>query len=282
MSERDQVEEPLLSIGTFSRASLLSVKALRLYHEQGILVPALVDPQTGYRSYHPGQLADAAVLARLRQLDLPLPEAKEILLARDPEVTRKILAAHQARMEDRLTETERIVAELQAAADAPSVQTPVHVRVEPHAHALAVTGEVAEADFGLFLGRAYGMLYPAVLRHFTQAGAAGALYVPEIHDDRPQPVTAYVPIETPGPIPTGSTELEVIELPERPMAVIAHHGPYETVGSTYAALGAWVAGNATPSGDPVRELYLVSVPHTDDPDQYVTEICWPIEKGQSP
>ena len=67
----DASPEPLLSIGMFARACLLSVKALRNYHEAGILVPARVDPSTGYRSYHVGQLTDAAVLRRLRDLDLP-------------------------------------------------------------------------------------------------------------------------------------------------------------------------------------------------------------------
>jgi DNA-binding transcriptional MerR regulator len=44
------VSDGLLPIGLFSRASLLSVKALRAYHEAGILVPARVDPATGYRT----------------------------------------------------------------------------------------------------------------------------------------------------------------------------------------------------------------------------------------
>ena len=44
MSDRD----PLMSIGVFSTATLVSIKALRLYHEQGLLVPAWVDPVTGY------------------------------------------------------------------------------------------------------------------------------------------------------------------------------------------------------------------------------------------
>ena len=46
--------------------SSLSIKTLRAYHESGILVPARVDPQTGYRSYTVDQLADAAIVQRLR------------------------------------------------------------------------------------------------------------------------------------------------------------------------------------------------------------------------
>ncbi|GJF02846.1 MerR family transcriptional regulator [Pseudonocardia sp. D17] len=48
------MDEDLLTIGAFSRATLLSPKALRGYHESGLLVPAVVDARTGYRGYTPG------------------------------------------------------------------------------------------------------------------------------------------------------------------------------------------------------------------------------------
>lgn len=52
------MDDGFLTIGPFSRASLVSIKALRSYHEAGILVPAMVDPRTGYREYDVGQLAE--------------------------------------------------------------------------------------------------------------------------------------------------------------------------------------------------------------------------------
>src|SRR6476659_1997452 len=108
------MDDELLPIGMFSRASSLSIKTLRAYHDSGILVPARVDPQTGYRSYTVDQLADAAIVQRLRALDLPLDQVRAVLDARDPDVTRAILAGHQHDMQARLDATERIVAELQS------------------------------------------------------------------------------------------------------------------------------------------------------------------------
>lgn len=60
--------DPLMPIGMFARASLVSIKALRSYHEQGLLVPAETDPTTGYRSYRVSQLVDATVIKRLGRL----------------------------------------------------------------------------------------------------------------------------------------------------------------------------------------------------------------------
>ena len=59
-----------MSIGEFARDSRLSAKALRLYDELGLLPPARVDEDSGYRLYEPGQLKQARLIAALRQLVL--------------------------------------------------------------------------------------------------------------------------------------------------------------------------------------------------------------------
>ncbi|GIG89829.1 MerR family transcriptional regulator [Plantactinospora endophytica] len=66
------MERKYLRAGEFGAAGRLSPKALRLYAEQGLLVPASVDPATGYRYYSPDQLPRARLIARLRRLGLPL------------------------------------------------------------------------------------------------------------------------------------------------------------------------------------------------------------------
>ena len=47
----------LLTIGDFSRMTFLTVKALRHYHDVGLLEPARTDPSSGYRYYRPEQVA---------------------------------------------------------------------------------------------------------------------------------------------------------------------------------------------------------------------------------
>ena len=69
----------LLSSGDFARASGLSRKALRLYDELGLLRPVRVDPCTGYRSYEPGQLEQARLVAWLRRLGMPLAEIRHVI-----------------------------------------------------------------------------------------------------------------------------------------------------------------------------------------------------------
>jgi DNA-binding transcriptional MerR regulator len=69
----------LMSIGEFARQSRLSPKALRLYDKLGLLAPARVDPDSGYRFYAAAQLERARLVAALRQLSVPLAEVKAIV-----------------------------------------------------------------------------------------------------------------------------------------------------------------------------------------------------------
>src|SRR4051794_24616728 len=95
----DMDRSPLLRTGAFARASSLSIKALRLYHEMGLLVPSVVDPDTGYRAYAPSQLTDAAIIGALREVGTPLPDIRAVLDARDLGLVRKVLDEQAARFE---------------------------------------------------------------------------------------------------------------------------------------------------------------------------------------
>jgi len=74
--------EDLIPIGQFAAASRLSLKALRLYDENGLLPPAHVDPDSGYRFYRLDQLREATLIGLLRSVDMPLAEIRRVLTSR--------------------------------------------------------------------------------------------------------------------------------------------------------------------------------------------------------
>jgi DNA-binding transcriptional MerR regulator len=87
-----------ISIGEFARRSRLSLKALRLYDERGVLVPSRVDRASGYRYYDTAQLNEARLVVMLRELQLPLAAIKQ-LLACDPADAATRLEEHWRRAE---------------------------------------------------------------------------------------------------------------------------------------------------------------------------------------
>ncbi|MFE7767030.1 MerR family transcriptional regulator [Streptomyces sp. NPDC057438] len=108
------------SIGEMSRDSGLGVSALRFYDRAGVLVPAWVDPVSGYRWYEPEQLVEARLLARLRRAGMPLADIRLVLAAwggADTELVRGLLEAHLRRLELGLSDARSEFSTLRAQLD---------------------------------------------------------------------------------------------------------------------------------------------------------------------
>ena len=115
----------LLGIGEFAQATHLSIKTLRRYHESGLLQPAGVNLQTGYRTYTTAQIPTAQIIRRFRELDMPLDEIRAVLNARDLRARNDLISAHLARLEENLARTTSVIASLRdlldQSASAPSI-----------------------------------------------------------------------------------------------------------------------------------------------------------------
>jgi len=101
-----------IPIGRFAQLAGFSVRALRHYESQGLLLPARVDRESGYRYYRSEQLHDALRVRLLRALEMPLPEVVSVM--RDPESPASIeaLKAHRVRVAERLADVAKFLARL--------------------------------------------------------------------------------------------------------------------------------------------------------------------------
>ena len=107
----------LMPIGRFSRLTGLTVKALRHYSELGLLRPASIDPDTGYRFYTAAQVLRAEAIRTLRRLEVPLDDISLLLVADDPAEVRRLLIDHQRRTALRSAELKAILQGLQPLID---------------------------------------------------------------------------------------------------------------------------------------------------------------------
>ncbi|OZM82511.1 MerR family transcriptional regulator [Pseudonocardia sp. MH-G8] len=96
------------TIGRLARESGLSVSALRFYDGAGVLVPASVDPGTGYRYYGPDQIGVARLVASLRRVGMPLAGVREVLARRhDRAAVDAVLDRHLRCLEQGLVDARR-------------------------------------------------------------------------------------------------------------------------------------------------------------------------------
>ncbi|MDH6705790.1 DNA-binding transcriptional MerR regulator [Kitasatospora sp. MAA19] len=265
-----------LSIGDFSRATHMTVKTLRHYHEVGLLEPVDVDPRTGYRRYSAEQIPTAQVVRRFRDLGMPLEEIRTVLAASDVPTRNRHISAHLHRLEEELGRTQRAVAALRdlLSSPAPSDSSAIELRSVGAVRAAAITATVEAQDVGAWFQGALGELFATVAgQGLRETGHAGGVYADELFTLHRGQSTVFVPCD--GPVrPVG--RVEPLLVPPVELAVIEHCGPPSEIDRAYGALAAYVARHALAVDGPIREYYLVGQRHTADSALWRTEVCWPV------
>ncbi|HEY7034475.1 MAG TPA: MerR family transcriptional regulator [Thermomicrobiales bacterium] len=264
----------LLSIGAFSRMTFLSVKALRHYHDVGLLLPAAIDPESGYRRYEASQVPTAQVIRRLRDLGMPLEEVRVVVQAPDVDTRNAAIIAHLHRMERQLQQTQATVASLRNLIEEAPAPIAVEFRAIDPTAALAVRARIGTDEVVGWLAAAFGELRATLATAGgRRLGADAALYSGELLEDERGELVAFVPVE--GAVrPSGRVERVI--LPAVEYAVAVHRGSFDSLDRTYAALGTVVAERAIGVEGPIREDYLVGERDTPDESKHVTEVCWPV------
>ena len=271
-----------LTIGEFSIMTQLSKKALRHYHEAGLLLPAWIDPSTGYRFYDTSQVSTAHVIRRFRELDMPVPDVKAALAATTVERRNEIVAAHLRRMEEQLEQVRETVGALRQLIESPELPITVAIRSSPAIHAWVITETVHMHDIGEWWSGAVREIRSELHRTGSHAtGPFGGLYAPELFTDEQGEATIFFPVADPRTSPatspaTGSSvaptgRVTATEIPAAELAVTVHVGSHATADRTYGALGSYVAERRLGAEGPLREIYLA-----DENGPSLTEICWPV------
>lgn len=259
-----------LSIGEFSRITHLSIRRLRRYHDGGLLVPASVDPRTGYRRYTLAQVPVAQAVRRFRDLGLPTADLRELLAAPDDAHRDAIVVAHLDRLEQQLADTRAAVASLRALLG-PRRTTEVVATTLPAQSVLAVRAVVDEDDVLDWYAAARAEL-DALVEEDDRTGAPGGRYDHELFTEGRGAALVYVPCST----SRAGGRAERLTLPARAVAVATHHGPHDDIDLTYAAIGSWVATVGTGAPGPVEEVYDVGPADTTESGAWRTRVAWPV------
>jgi DNA-binding transcriptional MerR regulator len=265
---------PSLVIGDFARATHMSVKTLRHYHSVGVLEPAEVDPETGYRRYTTDQIPTAQVIRRFRELDMPLDEIRAVLTAPDLATRNALIAAHLSRLEDNLSRTQSAVASLRNLLQHPSDTAPIERRSVKATPAAAICQVVDTRDALTWYQGALGELHATLTaQHLPATGPAGGIFSNDLFAQERGEATIFVPCDrTVRPL----GRVVALVVPAVELATIVHDGPYTDIDRAYGSLAAYVTQHALAVEGPIREYYLVSQHETADQSKWRTTIGWPI------
>ncbi|PKL55012.1 MAG: MerR family transcriptional regulator, partial [Methanomicrobiales archaeon HGW-Methanomicrobiales-6] len=262
-----------------------SQKALRLYDERGLLVPAARDICTGYRYYTFAQTERGIHIRHLLWLGFGLSEVDAILGARERGDS-AMIREHFAR---RLAATEQEIGRLHAIAEALRTQDPLNGGfrmsiTEPVIKDIPAMRALSRRERGVYqeaiprlIGELCADIFPAEGRKPAAKVTGPIMFI--CHDEEYQETDAAIEVAIPitGSVNLDGTAVEVVTLPSGRFLSVLHTGPYPGVGKAYERLFAYMGEHGLAPAGPSRELYL------NDPaevleDELLTEVQFPVEE----
>ena len=270
----------MLKIGEFSKLSRVSIRMLRHYDEIGLLAPEATDPFTGYRYYSEAQLLTVGRITALKEMGFSLAGVSELLACGDDRAAleRQLLlkraealeAAEEARRRLRLLDTaiERL------RKDEP-MKYDVTVKTIPERYVASVRQIIPSYDLE-------GHLWSIFLKETAHM---------HIQDGDPCLCTALfydgefketdVDVEIQKSVRGSYPDTEHVKFKTVPAVQVASavcKGSYDQISEVNAAVASWVEANGYIFDGIAFNIYHVSPHETRNPEEFVTEVCYPVRK----
>lgn len=273
----------MFNIGEFASIGRVSIRMLRHYDEIGLLLPARVDPHSGYRSYEGKQFAVLGRIVAFKDLGFRLDEVArivhgdvndaalhEMLSSRRMDLARQLDldAARLRRLDARLRQLE----------GEPTMSTITTDLKALPAQKVALTSAIIPGfgpeNISPVIGPLFGQLAHDLVAAGLKPGPRSlAMYEAiEAGDGEGARVFAAFPVEADASAGEG---FSIAEIPSVALAATTvHYGSMETIGESWEALHSWIEENGYELSGACRELYVVSEPEPQE--NWVTELQQPV------
>ena len=262
-------------IGEFSRITRLTVKALRLYHDKGVIVPSVVDSDSGYRYYSTADVEKARAVSVLKSMQCSLAEIRQLMsdYSDDADLVDFLKSKRDVLQE----ELDKLAAVSLAIETIVNNETEARkMKQQSYEIEIKNIGDqlvVANRWHGEYeqTGREIAKLYRAAGR--LVAGPAINLFHDGEYREQGADVESCLPVKKAIGGKTSSITLKGGEF-----ATLTHRGPYDTISRSYARLFDFINQQGAAPGLPSREVYHKGpgMIFKGNPERYLTEIQIPI------
>jgi len=270
----------MLKIGEFSKLSRISIRMLRHYDEIDLLRPVYIDPDSGYRYYGENQLLAAARIAALKNMGFGLSQIHQLLSCYDD----------RSRLEDRLRlkyaeleEQKRQIGDqlrlLKTAMNRlrkdENMNVDVTLKTFAPCYAATVRMRIPAYDME-------GVLWETLMRETAPLNLIDGdpCYCCAVFHDkeyRESDVDVEVIKTVKGRYP--DTEHVCFRMLDQvTVASAVCKGSYDQMSDVMTAVVQWVTDNGYAFDGPAFNIYHVSPHETSDPEEFVTEVCYPVRK----
>ena len=264
----------LLSIGAFANLTRLSIKALRLYDQLGLLQPLHVDPQTGYRYYGVDQLSSARMIRNMREMDMPLATIRQVLTAL-PSLPAQAEALLREYVEMREEQVEQIRGQVQQfIQQIQQEQNPMSFEVKVKSIApqqvLSITHHIKINKLDVTIRKSLEIMYAMLVEQKVEAADSPfGIFHGAINEQEDGPLEICLPVN--GQI-TGKGNVQVKQLQGSEAACVMTVGAetdFPDILGAYDAAADWIQKNGYSMAESPREVW-----HSKPGEEPRMEIVW--------
>jgi DNA-binding transcriptional MerR regulator len=269
----------MLLISEFARAGNVTIRTLRFYDEVGLLSPAHVAPENGYRRYSPSQIAQLNQIQAFKDMGFSLQEIRERLEQRlTPRELHAVLEQRRDVVRKRLQEDagrlERIEARLKSiSADDSSSRLAIMLRGTPAQPVVSLREKLGNYD-------QVDQLFAALERRLDPRALSdqrAAIFHRCLEADGAIDCEALRFLKYPVPAIRGFKAYE--SRPAR-VAFTYHYGSEDSIGASYQAMAGWIAAQGYQLSAAKREVYW-TVPENKAESSSLTEIQFPVTRSRA-
>ena len=262
----------MFSIGKFSIITQLTVKSLRLYHEQGLLVPDYIDDDNGYRYYREGSVERARLIVMLRDMEFSLKEIKDILEnhEEDSDVL-QFLESQKYKIAKKLERYRDIDRSLELLIKNARIEKMpdqnVHTIIEKELEPILYAGHRLKGKYS-DMGVAFGVVGKKAGRFINDKPIG--LYYDDEYKESDADFEGGFPVKK----QVTADGVDCRKLPGGKAVTLIHVGPYESIHKSYKRLYSFLDEQGYEIIRPGREVYLKGpgMIFKGNPAKYVTEI----------
>lgn len=265
-------------IGMFSKLGRVTIKTLHHYDEVGLLVPAHIDEENGYRYYAGSQLVRLNEIVALRQMGFSIPEISALV---DGHNTLGILEQRRA----------ELVSEAQGISDQ-LFRLNHYIQEQKEGHFMNYQAVIKEIPAYTVFAARYSLPNYAALNEIMPAlgekvgkanpgikcvepGYCFNVYLDGEYRDTDIQVEICQAVVSPGKDGDG---VVFKEIPAITALSVLHRGAYDGLSKAYAYAMQWVEQNGYRVTGLVRESYIDGIWNKESAEDWLTEIQVPVEK----
>lgn len=258
----------MYSIGQFSRITMLPVRTLRFYDQEDLLRPAQVSPHTGYRYYTAEQIPVANTIRVLKEMEFSLEAIRDVVTGKIDlfnflEANRHLVEQKAQRYHSALLRIDQILSQIKGGL--PMRKYVVDIKKVQEMKVVSSRQEAPISTVSDVIERLCERVFGGGL---TAAGPLFSIYYDEDFDPDRADFEVCIPVRESTP--------EAKTLPASRVLFTTHVGAYDEVGAAYQKVMDEVNARGLQVIGPPREVYLRGPETSPEPEQWITEIQFPV------